>query len=83
MVRNRIARTLVYPARAKMLGWEGRVVLAFVLLADGAVRGLRVERTSGYALLDEAALSAVKRAAPFSPPGRDVRIEIPVNFQMR
>jgi APA family basic amino acid/polyamine antiporter len=69
MVRARIARTLTYPPRARRMGWEGRVALAFVLLAEGSVRDLRVAQTSGYSLLDDAAMAAVERASPFPPPG--------------
>jgi protein TonB len=83
MVRERIARTLAYPPRAKRMGWEGRVALAFVLLADGTVRDLCVTQSSGYGLLDEAALAAVERATPFPPPGVTVRVRVPVSFQLR
>jgi APA family basic amino acid/polyamine antiporter len=83
VVRSRIARTLAYPPRARRMGWEGRVALAFVLLAEGSVRDLRVAQTSGYPLLDDAALAAVERASPFPAPGVTVRVLIPVTFQLR
>ena len=83
MVRERIARTLAYPPRARKLGWQGTVALTFVLRADGRIRELRMARSSGYPVLDEAALSAVERAVPFPPPGMDVRIELPVTFRLR
>jgi protein TonB len=82
MVRERIARTLVYPPRARRMGWEGHVSIAFLLLAEGEIRDLRVMRTSGHSLLDGAALAAVERAAPFPPPGLVVRVELPVGFRL-
>jgi periplasmic protein TonB len=82
MVRERIARTLVYPPRARRMGWEGNVLLDFLLLAEGEVRDLRVARTSGHSVLDDAALVAVQRAAPFPPPGLAVRVELPVGFRL-
>ncbi len=81
-VRERIATTLVYPQLARRMKWQGRVVVGFVLLADGAVRLLRVVQTCGFPELDGAALSAVQRGAPYQPPGVDVRIEIPVVFRL-
>ncbi len=81
-VGETIARSLVYPPRARRMRWEGRVVLAFVLLADGRIRDLRVALTSGFPLLDEAALVAVEKAVPFPPPGVAVRVEIPVAFRL-
>jgi len=81
-VSERLRRYLVYPARARRAHWEGRVILAFVLRADGSVCGLRVATSSGSDVLDAAALEAVGRAAPFAPPGVDVRVEIPVTFRL-
>ena len=81
-VRAALARTFVYPADARRRGWTGRVVLAFTLEADGRLRDLEVRSGSGIPLLDEAALEAVRRAAPFSPPGVPVRVLIPVSFKL-
>ena len=81
-VRERIVRSLSYPPRARKMGWEGRVVVGFVLLADGRVRDLRVLSSSGHEALDEAALAAVRRAAPYPPPGRDRLVRTPVSFRL-
>ncbi len=82
-VRERIARTLSYPSRARNLGWEGRCVVEFVLLADGTIRYLNVIESSGRPLLDEAALAAVQRGAPFPPPGVDVLVRTPIAFRLQ
>jgi len=81
-VQAGVARWLVYPPSALRARWQGTALLAFVLRADGTVSALRVARSSGIAVLDQAALLAVERAAPFPPPGLDVRIEIPVSFRL-
>lgn len=82
-VREGIARVLTYPPRAKRFGWAGRVVVAFTLLAHGAIRDLRIIERSQFELLDEAALEAVRRAAPFHPPGVDVLVTTPIVFQLQ
>ena len=81
-VRAGIARTLAYPPSARRAGWQGKVRLAFVLLADGRIRDLVVREGSGYEILDAAALTAVRDAAPFAPPGVDVQIVIPLSFRI-
>ncbi|NJM70999.1 MAG: energy transducer TonB [Scytonema sp. RU_4_4] len=43
-----------------------RTVLHFIVSRAGLVSHLRVAQTSGFSATDEAALSAVKRAAPFA-----------------
>lgn len=81
-VRSGIARTLVYPPGARRAGWQGRVRVAFILLADGRIRDLTVREGSGHEVLDAAALRAIEDAAPFTPPGVDVRVVLPVNFRI-
>jgi protein TonB len=80
-VRAGIARVLVYPPQARRNGIAGRVVVEFVLLADGGIRDLVLLAGSGFPVLDDAALAAVRAAAPYPPPGVDVRIVVPVAFR--
>lgn len=55
----------MYPDSAKILGIEGRVVVEALIELDGSVSKVEVAR-SVHPLLDEAAVSAMKRAK-FSP----------------
>ncbi len=50
-----------YPARAKRMGWEGIVVLSFSVDENGNVFNIRVVRSSGYPVLDRAAVNALKQ----------------------
>jgi protein TonB len=56
----------VYPRLARERGWQGLVALRVEVLADGSVGQVEVETSSGYGVLDRAALSAV-RAWRFLP----------------
>ena len=67
-----IDRAKVYPLRARLAGYQGRVSLSFVVEPDGEVREVRVLRSSGYPVLDRAAVKTVLKAAPFPPPPRDL-----------
>lgn len=44
-----------------------RTVLHFVVSSEGQVSNLRIVQPSGFSMTDQAAMSAVKRAAPFAP----------------
>lgn len=44
-----------------------QTVVYFVVSRSGQIRGLRVVRPSGSTAVDNAALGAIQRAAPFSP----------------
>lgn len=76
-----------YPELARRNSWQGLCMVRVKVGADGRPGGVSVARSSGYGILDQAALTAVKRWK-FSP--RMVRgvasastVEVPVNFSLR
>jgi protein TonB len=83
LIQRRIRERLRYPEGARRSGLRGSAELVFTIMSDGAVQDLRIARSSGEALLDEAALEAVSRAAPFPPPPGQFRISAPIVFRLR
>ena len=63
-LRDRIEELKRYPPMARMNNWQGKVVLKFVVKADGTVENLEVVQSSGHAVLDEAAMETIRRASP-------------------
>jgi len=66
-VKRRIERTWTYPHDALALGLGGDLVLVFTLNKSGTLTDLDLLRSSGFPILDEEAVRAVKAAAPFDP----------------
>jgi TonB family protein len=56
-----------YPLEARRLGQEGRVQVRMRVLADGSVGQVEIQKSSGVASLDLAAMRAAA-SATFSPP---------------
>lgn len=56
-----------YPESARRQGIEGSLVLSVDILGDGSVDQIRILRSSGYEVLDEAAVRIVRLSAPFAP----------------
>ncbi|MDR0533457.1 MAG: energy transducer TonB [Verrucomicrobiales bacterium] len=76
-----------YPTSARERSQEGRVLLRVSIGVDGAVSGIKVQRTSGYPVLDDAALAAVRKWV-FSPAtigGVKVEdtIDLPIVFSLK
>lgn len=73
-----------YPMLARRRGWEGWVLVGLRVAPDGSPRDVRVLESSGFPLLDRAALDTLAR---WQLPGRaafdDVWIEVPVQFALR
>jgi protein TonB len=75
-----------YPLMARMRGHEGVVLLAVEVLTDGRPGEVRIKKSSGYALLDQSALNAV-RSWRFEPARKmeallAVTVDIPVRFAL-
>jgi protein TonB len=75
-----------YPVLARRKGWQGIVKLEVRIESDGRISRLRVEQTSGYPLLDRAALQALRLAsvpdAEQWMKGQAVDIIIPVEYRL-
>ncbi len=75
-----------YPERARRNEFEGRIVLRVRVSPEGKSETVAVQNSSGYKLLDEAALAAVKdwRFLPAQRAGRAVAstIDVPITFRL-
>jgi len=56
-----------YPNEALRRGIEGSLVLTVLLLPDGTIRELKIARSSGHKILDDAAINIVRRVGTFAP----------------
>ena len=77
-----------YPRRAKLRRQEGTAYLSFVIDRDGQLLEYRLDKSSGYKLLDEEVTAMIERAAPLppvpdSPPSGRFTYTVPVNFSLR
>lgn len=75
----------VYPPLARRMGWQGRVVVRALIDADGSVRQVSIQESSGDRLLDDAAVASLQ-ASRYSPArsrsGRAMAstIKMPISF---
>ncbi len=86
LIQQKIGTYLFYPWEAKFKGWEGVVIVKFTLLRDGHLKELDIVKSSGYPLLDEAAVSAVRKASPYPSPeyyhqAEELEVILPINYQ--
>lgn len=79
LVRQHLERFKFYPLSARRRGIGGDVEVGFRLTAGGKAEQVRVLASSGYDVLDEAALQTVSRAQPF--PVGDGRYRFRLRFR--
>ncbi|MFQ5585441.1 MAG: TonB family protein [Thermodesulfobacteriota bacterium] len=66
-IKRKIELQWDYPDVAVRKGQQGKLLITFSLKRDGAIETVKLIKGSGYPILDNAALTAVKLAAPFHP----------------
>jgi len=85
-VKMKIAKNWDYPPEARLALMEGEVLVTFSLVRDGGMAQARIEKGSGYDILDKEALRALKASVPFpSFPGsiKVNRLNIKAKFDYR
>lgn len=76
-----------YPRIARHRGWEGLVEVGLRVESNGRLSDIRVLRTSGFAVLDRAALASVGSIrrlhdAPEWLGGRPMDLVLPVQYRL-
>lgn len=79
--QSALSAHLFYPPEAVAQGLEGDVILLLTLAEGGQLVSATIARGSGHALLDRAALDAVRHIGAL--PGNPRQTLFPVNFRLQ
>ncbi|NOQ62944.1 MAG: TonB family protein [Methyloprofundus sp.] len=69
---------LNYPAVAKRDGFNSTLTMDVAINADGSIYNLRINKSSGYSALDDAAKRIVRLSAPFPPLPKELLQELDI-----
>lgn len=85
-LREALSRHFTYPPLARRRGWEGEVVLEFVLRPNGRIDAIEVTKSSGFGLLDRSARNALAKVGRLPVTGLHLvsarTLELPVQYQL-
>ena len=85
-VLDLVGERLDYPAIARHRGWQGTVTLRLQIEPDGRISRLDVDRTSGYPVLDRAAVKSLQLASVPQAGrwlhGRALELLVPVEYRL-
>ncbi|MEM7518662.1 MAG: energy transducer TonB, partial [Planctomycetota bacterium] len=75
-----------YPRKARVRRWEGTAILEVEVSESGAPLQIRLHKSSGHAILDEAALETVRtwKFVPGQKGGKASKttVQVPVTFRL-
>lgn len=82
-----LARHFEYPLLARRRGWQGIVLLSLTVEADGALERVRINRSSGYEVLDRSALDTMRRIRRLANlerrlNGRVLELRLPIIYRL-
>ena len=76
-----------YPLEARRKGWEGLAMVRLRFEADGLLKDVTVAQSSGYAVLDQYAVSKIRAVTlpdvPEELRGRAFNVTVPFQFQLQ
>lgn len=81
-IRDIIQKNIAYPHIARKRGLEGKVVVSFIVCADGEAQDITITESSGFEILDRSAVEAVRKASPFPKPPVKAALIIPVVYKL-
>jgi len=66
-LKIKVESVLKYPELAAISGYQGALYIRFDIQKDGSLGLVEVLKSSGYKILDDEAVRAIRSAAPFQP----------------
>ena len=86
-VKQRIESVKTYPLWAREAGYEGTATVRFAILADGQLGEITLINSSGYDILDKAAITTIRKSEPFpslmdSLNRKSLQVELPIAFKL-
>jgi len=85
-IQAKILNAIYYPRKAKDAGWEGSVKLSLNISSNGDVKDIKISQTSGYKVLDDAAIDVARDQAPYPPfppqiESEELWVDVPIVYK--
>lgn len=81
-IKNNIQNKISYPRMARKMGWQGKVIISFIVCEDGSVKDIQIIESSGFKALDKNAVEVIRKVAPFPKPPVAAELIIPIIYKL-
>ena len=83
LILAQLSQAKRYPPRARRRQQEGSVRVSFAVEIDGRVTDARLEHTSGFSLLDKAALRLLEYCSPLPKPPERMTFSFSIRYELQ
>lgn len=86
LVQTKILDATYYPREAQDAGWEGKVKLSLNINFNGNLKDITILESSGYNILDDAAMEVARGQAPYPPfplqiDSQEIWVDVPIVYK--
>jgi TonB family C-terminal domain len=81
-IKNIIQENITYPARAQRMGWQGKVIVDFIIMENGNASTITIAQSSGFEILDDNVIKTVEAVAPFPKPPVRAELRVPIVYRL-
>lgn len=81
-IKRIIERNLTYPPRAQRMGWTGTCMVTFIVMENGQATDIVISRSTGYGILDDNVIEAIRRSVPFPRPPVSAELKLPISYRI-
>ncbi|HPD61118.1 MAG TPA: TonB family protein, partial [Thermodesulfobacteriota bacterium] len=81
-IKKIIQENIIYPPRALRMGWQGKVVVGFIILENGNANNIKIVESSGFDILDTNVIKTVEAVAPFPKPPVKAELRVPIIYRL-
>lgn len=87
IIKAELSKHFYYPKSAQRKNWQGLVILSFTILPTGTIDLIQINKSSGFSLLDNAAVDALvqikrKKDLSLALNGKTLNQLLPVNYKL-
>lgn len=87
ILREELSRHFYYPLVARKRNWQGKALIKFTITPNGNITQLHISTSSGYEILDNAAIDAINKIKAddklaLASNGQNIVIALPITYQL-
>jgi len=86
IIYKELSQYFTYPKLAQKRNWQGKVLLSLRLSSSGKIKEIQLNNSSGYSVLDQAAIVALRKVDQLPNISKwldhDIELELPVIYKL-